>query len=104
MSVALCTITGALLDPTGTGIAGANVKTNIVSPFLDANNNLLIQKETQVTTDSSGNFTLSLVQGSSVVVAMEFPPNSTDSNRRQTFSILVPFTLTASFSNLVTET
>lgn len=103
MTVSLCAVSGTTLDPTGTAIVGAVVKSNLTAPTIDVNNNVLLQHETQTTTDSSGNFTLNLVQGTSQIVAFEFPPNSTDSNRRVTFSIIVPSTSTANFYSLVME-
>lgn len=101
--MAICTITGTIVDSTATGINGATIKFNVTAPQLDVANNLIMPFEVNTTSNSSGVFTLALDQGISGICAIEYPPNSTDSNRRHTFSILVPATSTATFASLITE-
>jgi hypothetical protein len=101
--MATCVVSGTLIDPSGTGIQGATIKANIVAPYLAGGTSLISPKEQSTQTNSSGVWSLTLIQGLSVIVAIEAPQNATDSNRRNTFSIIVPATSTATFENLVTE-
>lgn len=102
--MATCTITGTLVDPTGTAISGATVELRVTSPQFDASNALVMPYTASVTTNSSGGFTLTADQGISAVVTIDYPPNSTDSSRRYSYSVLVPSATSATFQSLVTET
>lgn len=102
--MATCSITGTIVDPTATAISGATVELRVTSPQLDASNNLVMPFTTSVTTNSSGVFTLIADQGISGIVTIDYPPNSTDSVRRYSYSILVPTASSANFYSLITET
>jgi hypothetical protein len=60
--MATCTITGTLVDPTGTGINGATVELRVTTPQFDASNNLVVPYTSTVTTNSSGAFTITADQ------------------------------------------
>lgn len=101
--MATCVVSGTVVDPSETGISGAVVKANVVTPNFNGGTSLIASKEISTTTAASGTWSLTLSQGLSVIVAIEFPPNSTNSNVRSTYSFTVPATTTASFSTLATE-
>jgi hypothetical protein len=101
--MATCTITGTLVDPTGTAISGAAVELRVTSPQFDASNSLVVPYTSTVTTDVSGVFTLIADRGISAVITIVYPPNATDSTRRYAYSVLVPSTPTANFHTLATE-
>lgn len=100
--MATCAISGTLQDPGGVAVVTANIRFAVVVPQLAAAI-LLVPRQISTTTDSSGNFTLTLVQGISGTVIVEYPPNSSDAIRRYEYAILVPTATTAAFSSLITE-
>lgn len=101
--MATCSITGTLVDPTGTAISGATVEIRVVSPQFDAAGSLVMPFTSLVTTNASGAFTLSADQGISAVITIDYPPDATDSNRRYSYSIVVPSAASATFQSLATE-
>jgi len=98
-----CVVSGTILDPSATAVSGAIVKFNLVNPAMDASNAVVVPKEVQTSTASDGTFSLTLDRGVSGILALEFPPNSLDSNRRYTYSIIVPNAATATLASLITE-
>lgn len=101
--MATCSITGTLVDPTGTAINGATVELRVTTPQFDAANALVVPYTSTVTTNASGTFTLNADQGISAIVTIIYPPNATDSGRRYSYSILVPAASSATFNTLATE-
>jgi hypothetical protein len=101
--MATCTITGTIVDPTGTGISGATIELRVTSPQFDASNSLVVPYTSTVTTNSSGVFTLTADQGISAIVTIDYPPNATDSVRRYAYSVLVPSSSSTNFSTIATE-
>ena len=100
--MAQCTVSGVIKDVSDTAIAGVVVKANIVTPFFVTTIHIL-PKEISDTSDSNGLWDLSLTQGCSAIVTMDFPGNSTDSAKKVTYAITVPSAATADFSTLATE-
>ena len=101
--MATCSITGTLIDPTGTAVSGATVELRVTSPQFDADSALVIPYTSSVTTDASGAFTLTADQGISAVVTIVYPPNATDSSRRYSYSVTIPSAASATLSSLATE-
>lgn len=101
--MATCTITGTLVDPTGTAISGATVELRVTAPQFDAASALVVPYTSTVTTNSSGVFTLTADQGISGVITIDYPPNSTDSVKRYAYSVVVPSATSATFASLATE-
>jgi hypothetical protein len=101
--MATCTITGTIVDPTGTGINGATVELRVTTPQFDSTNNLVVPYTSTVTTDSSGVFSLVADQGISAIITIDYPPNATDSIRRYPYAVLVPSATTANFNTIATE-
>lgn len=101
--MATCTISGTLVDPTGTGINGAVVELRVTTPQFDAANSLVVPYTSTVTTNSSGVFSLVADQGISAIISIDYPPNATDSIRRYAYAVSVPVAATATFASLATE-
>lgn len=100
--MAACTLSGTMYDAGGTAISGATVRANITtSQFISTTQ--YVPKETTTTTASDGTWSLSLIQTLQYIVTIEFPPNTTDSNRPLKYSITIPASGTANFSSLATE-
>jgi hypothetical protein len=104
MPLATCSVSGTLLDSTGSAVVSADVKFNVVLPVssttIDA---LVVPKEVSTTTDSTGLFTLALLQSISGILTVQYPPNSKDSPRRYSYSIIVPASTVADIVDLITE-
>jgi hypothetical protein len=101
--MATCVVTGTLKDTSETAISGATVKVNIVTPTFNGGTALIMPKELSTTSNASGVFTVTLARGLSVLVSIDYPPNATDSTRRQVYAVTIPDAATATFSTLVTE-
>lgn len=100
--MATCTVSGVVKDVSETAVQSASVRAKIVTPFFSTTIHI-VPKEISTTTDTSGAWSLSLNQGSQCIVTIEYPPNTTDSKLRYSYSITVPATSTANFSTLATE-
>lgn len=103
MPISTCTLSGTLLDPSGTALASVTVRARLAQVKIDTNSNILMPYELSTTTNASGVFSLTLVQGITVVLTIDLPPNATDTIRRRDFTLTIPATGTASLSTLLTE-
>lgn len=101
--MATCSISGNIVDSTGTGISGATIELRVITPQFDAANNLVVPYVSTVTTNASGVFTLTADQGISAIVTIDYPPNGTDSIRRYSYSVTIPSTSSATFASLAVE-
>lgn len=100
--MALCAVSGSVKDPSETAISGAVIKANIVTSFF-VSTDQIVPKEISTTSSSLGAWTLNLSQAHSYLISIEFPPNTTDSSKKLSYSITTPATPTANFSALATE-
>lgn len=102
--MALCTISGKLVDASETAISGVVIKASIVTPNANSSaTQFILPKEVSTTSAADGTWSLTLSQLLSVILALEYPPNNTDSARRVTYAGTVPATSTASFNTVFTE-
>lgn len=100
--MALCTVSGTILDLSEEPVVGVVIKANLTSPiFIETSQ--IIPEEISTTTDEDGNWELDLVQTASVCIAIEYPPNPLNTKIRVTYAILIPDEATADFSELITE-
>lgn len=101
--MATCTVSGTIKDITETAISGAVIKANIIAPVFSGTTQL-VPKEVNTTSAADGTWSLALAQSQNYIVTVEFPPNSTDSRRRYSYSVTTPASSSANFSTLATET
>lgn len=101
--MATCIVSGTVQDITSTAVATATVRARVITPFFSTTIQI-VPKEVSTTTDSSGNWSLTLIRSSQCIIEIEYPPNTTDSALRYSYAITVPAAATANFSTLVTET
>lgn len=101
--MATCAVSGVVKDITETAIEGAVIKANIVTPYFTTTIQI-VPKEVSTTSSASGAWTLNLNRGASVLITIEYPPNSTDSRLRKTFAATIPAAATADFSTIATDT
>jgi len=100
--MATCTVSGVIKDASETGIQGVTIRARIVTPYFTTTI-LVLPVEVSTTSDSFGAWSLALNQGAKAIVQIEYPPNGIDSNRRYSYTIIVPASGTANFSTLATE-
>ena len=100
--MALCTVSGSLLDIGGVGIENANVTAKITTPYF-VGTDMLLPGEVTTLSSAAGAWSLDLTQGASVIVLIDYPPNVSDGKRRLSYSIIVPAAPTAAFSTLAVE-
>lgn len=100
--MANCTVSGTVVDPSATAVSGATIRAKVATGALSGTS-LVVPTEVTTTTAANGTWSLSLIQGLSVLLTVEFPPNSTDSLRRSNYTITIPALTTANFSTLATE-
>lgn len=102
--MATCVVSGNLKDVTSTVISGAIIKAVVATPFL-VGTTLVVAKEISTTSDSSGNWSLTLQETASVsksiVVDIEYPDGATGL-RVVSFGVIIPNAATANFSDLIT--
>lgn len=96
--MATCVVSGKFADSQGNPVVGATVHFAVTNPVLDAYGNALTPKEVTTSTAGDGSWSLSLVQGSSGELTLDLIPTSLSSVVKYPFSLSMPLTSTASFS------
>ncbi len=102
-----CTVSGSLLDNTGTAIAGASVTAYLTRPFVYSTTGALIADfQASTTTAADGSWSLVLVETTTDNVTMTVAfgyGTSSGSTARKEYTIKVPKTpSTATFTSLIT--
>lgn len=100
--MAQCTVSGIIQDLSATGIESAVIKAEVITPVFVTTIQVL-PTTISTTSSSTGAWSLSLMQGVSCRVTIEYPPNDMDSRRVLTYAITVPASGSANFSTLATE-
>ena len=102
--MATCAVTGQVRDSGETVLASVEVTfrpvAGLVSSTLSA---LFVPKVMVASTDSSGNFTLTLSQGLSGVMEFRYPPDASSTARLISYAVSVPALTSANFSAIITE-
>jgi len=98
--MATCAVSGNILDPSGTAAASLEVSARVNQSSLSGTS-LIVPAQLTTTTNSSGNWTLTIQQSLSVIFTVEYPPLGTEPMRVESFTANIPATTTASFSNLI---
>lgn len=101
--MSVCAVSGTILDPSETAVSNAVIKATIFKPLFNAGGSLIVPDEISTTSASDGTWTLNISRGASCQIAIEYPPNTTNSRQRYNYAIIVPATSTALFSVLATE-
>lgn len=98
--MATCTVSGTFTDPFGNAVSGSMVRFNIDSPLLDTSGRLIVPKEVLTSTASDGTWSLHLTQNISGVLTLDLVPAATSPVVKYKFSLIIPSTATATFSNV----
>lgn len=98
--MANCTVSGKFTNAQGTGLSGVTLRFLVQNPVLDLTETFVISpQEITATTDSSGDWSLSLVQGVSGVLVLDLNQSPTSAVHKYSFSLVIPYTTTASFAS-----
>lgn len=101
-----CTISGTCLKLDGSAFSGVLVKANCARPFVHPSNSAVYEDyEVTTTTDSSGNWSLTLVETTTPAVSLTisfYYPGSANDYKRKDYTVTVPNTATATFASLIT--
>lgn len=98
--MATCAVSGTVLDPSGTAVTSVTVAARIDHSTLSGVN-LIAPTRISTTTDSSGNFVLTIQQSISVIFTIQYPVVGTEPLRDLEYVATIPATTTASFSNII---
>lgn len=96
--MAICVVSGTVLDPSGTALSEIEVDFNIQTPIISADP---VQGST--TTASDGTWSLSLLQGLSGVFTVNVANDNLSKKIPYRFNANIPLSLTASFSSVVVD-
>lgn len=98
--MATCVVSGTLQDAGGNAATSVTVCARVASPQV-VGNTLVTPFQTEVTTDTSGNFVLTLTQSLSVVFTVKYPVLGTEPLRQFTYVGNIPASATASFVDVI---
>lgn len=104
MAISTCAISGTITDVGGNGVENATVVAYVTNPFI-AGTDWVPASQVEATTDSSGDFTITVIQTTSIsrtiTIAILFPDGAT-SEKRVEYTVTVPDSSTANFEDLIT--
>lgn len=98
--MATCAISGNLLNAAGEALVSADVYARVSNPVVSGSS-IVTPERISTTTNSSGDFTLTLQQSISVLVTVQYPITDSDSKKLLEFVANVPAAATATFSSII---
>jgi hypothetical protein len=98
--MATCAVSGNIISPAGAVVVSTTVEAR-VNQGTFSSTSLVMPLVIGTTTDSSGNWVLTVQQSLTVMFTVSYPPTDTDPVRKQVFTATIPATTTASFSSIV---
>ena len=99
--MATCAVSGTLINAAGEAVLSATVCARVLNPTVSGSS-IVTPFLVETSTDSSGNFTLTLQQSLSVVFTVEYPMIGTEPLRQFSYTGTIPASATASFTNVIT--
>ncbi len=99
--MATCAVSGNILDPSGTALVSLEVSARVNQSTLSGTS-LIAPAQISTTTDSSGNWVLTVQQSLSVIFTVQYPPVGTEPMRVESLVANIPATATAAFSSIIT--
>lgn len=104
MAVSTCVVSGTVTTVEGVGLSNVTIKAYQVAPTLYTDGTLILNSETTTTTDSSGNWSLTLVETettqTNVTIAFYYQSGGASYDRTE-YNVIIPNTPTANFSDLI---
>jgi hypothetical protein len=96
-----CAVSGVIKDSAESGLLSVDVCARPAGALSLSATTIIVPKEQEVTTNSSGEFTLTLSQGWTYLCVINYPPNTEDSAKRLYVTLSVPVATTANFNSIV---
>lgn len=99
-----CLVSGNLLAPSGSAASSVTVVARVLSPVVNTTQStVVVPSEVSSAIDASGNFSMTLEQGISVVFSIMYPITGTEPMRSVTYTATVPAQASAQFTNIITQ-
>jgi hypothetical protein len=98
--MATCAVSGNILDPSGTAMTSLAVSARINQGTLSGTS-LIMPLAISTTTNSSGNWTLTVQQSLSVIFTVQYPPVGTEPMRVENYTANIPAATSAQFSSII---
>lgn len=103
----ICTVSGSLIDPTGTPIVSAAVTASLNKPYIDPTSGSLVPNLAVSTmTDTTGAWSLNLIETTTanigITITFSYVLALNNAPAIYEYTIIVPNTASANFSALVT--
>lgn len=96
--MANCTVSGTVLDPSGTAISGVRVEFNTQTAAASVE-----PQQAATTTATNGTWSLVLVQGLGGIFTIKIPQSSIAPVTPYTFNANIPVATTATFASVVVD-
>jgi hypothetical protein len=105
MAISTCVVSGTLKDLTGAALVGYSVYAYLTTPFFHSDGTLIPPYKVSTTTDSSGNWSLTLIETTSIsktiTIAFDLPTGTAERMRRE-YTVTIPNQASVNFDTLVT--
>lgn len=98
--MATCAVNGNLIQPDGSAATSVTVSARVVGPVVSGTS-VIAPYATDTTTDSSGNFVLTIQQSCSVIFTVQYPIVGTEPMRTFNYTANVPATASAAFTSII---
>lgn len=98
--MATCAVSGTLIQPDGSAATSVTVSARVLGPVVSGTS-VVAPYVIDTTSDSSGNFVLTVQQSVSVVFSVQYPIVGTEPMRVFNYTGNIPATVTASFTNVI---
>lgn len=103
MAISTCVVSGTIKDLTGTALSGVTVEAYMTTPFFAADGTLIAPFKDTTTTAGDGTWSLTLMRTTTLAktftIAFLLPTGSVERARRE-YTVTIPETSTANFSDL----
>lgn len=98
--MATCAVNGNIISPAGSVMTSLVVSARINQSTLSGTS-LVVPAQISTTSDSSGNWVLTVQQSLSVLFTVQYPPVGLEPMRVESFTATIPAAASAQFSSIV---
>lgn len=103
----LCTVSGLITDPSGTGINNVIVRASQTAPYIHpTDSSLILPYEVDTVTDVTGAWSLTLVETETatltITISISYPTGQNGEVNRVTYPVTIPDAASATFASLLT--
>ncbi len=95
-----CLVLGTIIDEAGAAVENATIRARTLRETI-IGNNFIAPVEVVATTDSSGNFTLTVQQSLSVLFVINYPTGIGEPRRSLNYSADVPAQASVQFTSII---